>query len=83
MAKELKTVDDVAMLNDKERIGAQIAAIRKQMGMTQQDLSERCGMIRTTIAKIEAGRFNASIDLLSKVLRPLGGRIEIILSGSH
>ncbi len=83
MAKELKTVDDAAMQNDKERIGAQIAAIRKQMGMTQQDLSERCGMIRTTIAKIESGRFNASIDLLSKVLRPLGGRVEIILSGSH
>lgn len=63
--------------NDRERIGGLIRAIRQERGMTQEQLAELAGMSRTTICKIESGKFNASIDLLAKVIAPLGAEITI------
>lgn len=64
--------------NDRERIGGLIRAMRQERGMTQEQLAELAGMSRTTICKIESGKFNASIDLLAKVIAPLGAEITIM-----
>lgn len=65
------------MMNDREKIGEKIRSIRNRRGITQSQLSEMCRLTRTTISKIEAGKFNASVDLISRLLKPLGAELDI------
>ena len=65
------------MMNERERIGARIAELRKSLGMTQEDLAAKCGLQRTTVSKIEHGRFSVSVDMLSRICDALGARIEL------
>lgn len=61
----------------REEIGAQIKAIRESQGMTQQELADKTGMIRTTISKIESGKFGYSLDIIEKVIIPLQAKLKI------
>lgn len=60
------------------RIGQEIAAIRKEKGLTQEQLSQITGLDRANIGKIENGRYNVSIDILGKICEALGCRIDIV-----
>ena len=68
------------MMNERERIGARIAELRKSLGMTQEELAGKCGLQRTTVSKIERGRFSVSVDMLSRICEVLGSRLEIAAS---
>jgi transcriptional regulator with XRE-family HTH domain len=48
------------------RIGDTIREIRETKGYSQEQLAEIMNVSRTTISKIENGKFNFSIDYLSK-----------------
>lgn len=65
------------MMNSRIVIGNKIKNIRQKKGLTQRQLSELSGMTQTTISKIEVGKFNASIDLISKLIEPLGAELDI------
>ena len=45
---------------------------RALLGLTQQDLSEISGVSAKTINSIELGKANPSVNVLSKVVNPLG-----------
>ena len=45
--------------------------------MTQQELADKTGMIRTTISKIESGKFGYSLDTIEKVIIPLNAKLKI------
>ena len=62
---------------DRVRIGHRLRQLRQDRNLTQAQLADLCEMKQTTISKIESGKFNASIDLLSRVIRPLGGELDI------
>lgn len=53
-------------------IGKQIANKRKQLNISQADLAEMSGVSLRTVNAIENGEANPSVDVLSKVLEPLG-----------
>lgn len=63
--------------SSRERIGLLIKSVRQRKGLTQEQLAELSGITRSTISKIEAGKFNASIDLLEKLIKPLGAELDI------
>lgn len=65
-------------MSDKERIGARIVELRNELNMTQEDLAQKSGLTRSTISKIEKGKYNVSVDILSKLVRPLGVKIELV-----
>lgn len=65
-------------MDDKERIGLQIVKIREALNLTQQELADKSGFTRCTISKIEAGKYNASIALISRLLEPIGYKVEIV-----
>lgn len=48
------------------KIAGEIKAIREKRGYSQDDLAEIMGVNRTTISKIENGKFSFSIDYLAK-----------------
>lgn len=62
---------------NREIIGNKVKNIRQKKGLTQSQLSEMSKLTRTTISKIEAGKFNASIDLIERLIKPLGAELDI------
>lgn len=65
-------------MNDRERIGKQIAEIRKEKGISQAKLSELTGIGSGHIARIELGKYSTGIDTLSKIAEALGYKIDFI-----
>ena len=60
------------------RIGQQIADLRAQNKMTQQDLADAAGVSRTHLTRIETGKYAVKLDVLDKIATALGVRIELI-----
>lgn len=58
--------------------GQRIANLRKQRGMTQQQLSDVVGVSREHIARIEAGKYSVGLDILVKVAKALGMELEFV-----
>ena len=52
--------------------------LRKQRGVTQEELAELLEVSRQTISSLENGRYNPSIVLAIKLARFFGMRVEEI-----
>ena len=52
--------------------------LRKERGVTQQELAALLEVSRQTISSLEKGRYNPSIQLAFKIARYFGLRIEDI-----
>ena len=71
MGKEIADIEAQA-----EIISAMIKQ-RNELGLSQRDLAELCGMPQSSIARIESLKMAPSLTTLLKVLRPLGLKITI------
>lgn len=54
------------ILNSRLKMGQHIRSIREKRGYSQDVLAEIMGVNRTTISKIENGKFSFSFDYLAK-----------------
>lgn len=63
-------------MTERERIGKMVAETRNSKGYTIRGLAELCGISYQNITKIENGKYNVSIDILSKVANALGYEIS-------
>lgn len=59
-------------MDDSERVGRRIAAARKSLGMTQQQLADRAKVSKSMLAKVESGHASASNVWVGAVARALG-----------
>lgn len=59
------------------KMAESIRKFREEKGYSQEQLAEIMKVSRTTISKIESGKFNCSIDYLSKFSWFLGFEIKI------
>lgn len=50
----------------RSEMGVSIRQIREIRGLTQEQLAEKMSISRSTISKIESGKYNFSIDYLSR-----------------
>lgn len=64
-------------MTHREYIGRQITALRIKQGLTVRQLADICGVTYVNISKIENGRYNVSIDILSKICSAMGAEIKI------
>lgn len=55
------------MYYDQKESGKRIAALRKEKGMTQEQLAEKLNISTSTLGKIERGIQGFSIDLLIEI----------------
>ena len=62
------------------KIGETIREISEKRGYNQEQLAEIMKVSRTTISKIESGKFNCSIDYLSKFSWFLDFDISLLIS---
>ncbi|MDQ0477277.1 helix-turn-helix transcriptional regulator [Chryseobacterium sp. MDT2-18] len=63
------------------KVGRSIREIREKRSLSQEQLADKMNISRSTISKIESGKFNCSIDYLSKFASFLD--FEIILQDSQ
>lgn len=62
---------------NRRKIAKTIKLKRVELELTQSQLAEKAGVTRQSIANIESGDYNASIDVLSAVMAVLGIKIAI------
>ena len=60
------------------RIGQRIAALRMLAGLSQEQLSERAGLQRTHISRIEAGKYAVTLETIQAIAEALGMTVDII-----
>ena len=60
------------------RIGQRIAALRKLAGLSQEQLSERAGLQRTHISRIEAGKYAVTLETIQAIAEALGMIVDIV-----
>ena len=57
----------VTDMNAREQLGKRILFLRKQQGMTQNDLAFKSRLGREYISTVECGKRNISIDAIEKI----------------
>ena len=62
----------------RDRIGQRIATLRKLAGMSQEQLSERAGLQRTHVSRIEAGKYAVTLETIQAIAEALGMMVDII-----
>lgn len=62
----------------RDRIGARIATLRKLKGWSQEELSERAGLQRTHISRIEAGKYAVTFEVVEAIAEAFGMTVDII-----
>lgn len=61
----------------KGSVLADYIALRKQRGITQQEIADRTGMMRTNIVRIESGKYVPTIEVLVKLAAALDMELEV------
>jgi DNA-binding XRE family transcriptional regulator len=78
--KEWFSEEEIKKLDKKveERIALRkIQELRKELNLTQEALSMKSGIPRSTISKIESGKRNVCFDKLVQIAEALGKDLEI------
>jgi len=53
-----------------------IKAIRKKLGITQEQLAEKCGVVRQTINCIENNKYDPTLELAFKLSKTLNVKVD-------
>jgi transcriptional regulator with XRE-family HTH domain len=64
-----------------EQIGENLVTLRKEAGLSQEELAFRAGVHRTHISLIERGERTPRLDTLAKLADGLGVRLATLLRG--
>ena len=67
------------MGSETEQIGARLRAVRRSHGLTLEELATSAGMSASTLSRLEAGKRQASLELLLPLTRRLGIRVDDLL----
>lgn len=69
------------MVDTSLAVGKRISKIRKKCKLTQLELAKSVGISKTTISKIENGKIDFDIFLLSKLCSALSVSCDYIVNG--
>lgn len=69
--------------DERTRLALNLKDLREARGLTQQELSDRSGVPRPTLAHLESGQGNPTLSVLIKVAASLGIGIEALVSASR
>lgn len=77
--KKIRTAYDA--IGPEFEIVASLIERRLEKGFTQRELAKRVGTKQSSIARLESGTYNPSLDFLKKVTDALDARLRITVSG--
>ncbi len=62
------------------RFGQAVRIIRRDQGISQEELAERCGLHRTYISDVELGKRNVSLENIERIATSLNkSLVELFL----
>ncbi len=73
----MKEEDKERLLQKRKEIGDTLREERKKRGLSESEFAEMLGVDRTTVNKIENGKWNFTIDYLNLFLSKLNSLLEI------
>jgi len=62
---------------EKRELVKKIIALRIKENLTQKDLAEKINTNQSVISRLESGKYNPSIDFLSRIAKALNKKVEI------
>ena len=68
---------------DQMKIGKFIAVLRKEKGLTQEQLGEKLGVTNKTISRWENGNYMPDVEMLSMLSKEFGVSINELISGER
>lgn len=68
---------------DQIKIGKFIATLRKEKGLTQEQLGEKLGVTNKTISRWENGNYMPDVEMLSLLSKEFGVSINELVSGER
>lgn len=68
---------------DQEKTGKFICSVRRELGLTQEQLGERLGVTNKTVSRWETGKYMPDIDKLQELSNVLGVSIHELLAGER
>lgn len=68
--------------NERERIGAQIRALREERNLEAKDLAKYADIDASNLSRIEKGKFSPGLDVLCKIAAAMDCSVEIIPNGA-
>ena len=68
---------------DQIKIGKFIAALRKEKGLTQEQLGEKLGVTNKTISRWENGNYMPDVEMLTLLSKEFGASINELISGER
>ena len=80
VAEGPEAVEELEALRDYFRLAREVAAARKQRGLSQRQLADRCGVHQSEISDIERGEANPTYRTLQSIARGLGSRFRLVTS---
>lgn len=63
---------------ERQRIGIDIATLRTQKGMTQQQVADKAELQRNHLSRIEQGKYSVGFDTLQAIADALDADIRIV-----
>ncbi|HPS27762.1 MAG TPA: helix-turn-helix transcriptional regulator [Bacteroidales bacterium] len=63
------------------KLGVMLQELRKEKGLTQEQVAERCGTTKTYISRIENDASDIRLSTLMRIIREgLGGHLKLIVN---
>ena len=63
---------------ERKRIGNIIQVLRVQQGITVEELGKKSGVGSSLLTRVELGKFNVRLDVLSSVAETLGYKVDFV-----
>lgn len=70
--------EEIAEIDLKVELMGKLLKIRKELGLTQAELANKCNIKQEYIARLENSKSAPQIDTLLKILVPLGYKLDIV-----
>jgi transcriptional regulator with XRE-family HTH domain len=71
----------LTFMSTPQDIGTRIRAVRRERGLTQDDLADQVGVSRSAVAQWETGRTGQVTGNLSRIAAALGVAVEYLMVG--
>ncbi|MBQ9937985.1 MAG: helix-turn-helix transcriptional regulator, partial [Oscillospiraceae bacterium] len=68
---------------DQIKVGKFIAQLRKEKGITQEELGRRIGVTNKTVSRWENGNYMPDIEMLQLLSEQFGVTIEELIAGER
>ena len=81
--KDAKSISETTKedIEEMEALAMLISAIierRNQLGYSQRQLAEICGLPQSSVARIEACVVKPNVETLIKIMKPLGLKLSVV-----